>query len=379
MKKLAITAIVLAGGALAAWFISVQPTPEAAPGANQSGMAAPPEVAVMTVREQTVELAEELPGRVYPYRIAQIRPQVGGIVTVRHFDEGASVEAGEVLYQIDPSRYTAAVDSAQARVLSARADLKAAELRAERFEELRSTEAISQQQYDDAEVALDKARAGLALTQAELSRAELDLEYTRVYAPISGRIGRSYVSEGALVTTGQADPMAIVTQLDPVFVDISQSSSEHMQWRSNMSPDQKIRVTLRLGEGSTAHAHEGQLQFSDVLVDQSTGSVQLRALFPNPEATLLPGLFVTARLHLGSDQAVLIPQQALTRDESGAASVWVLQEGSVVTPRPVQVGRVVDDQWVIEEGLNPGDTLVVEGFQRITPGAAVTPVLAEAP
>lgn len=310
--------------------------------------------------------------------MAQIRPQVNGIIVKRLFTEGSDVTEGQHLYQLDPAVYQAAMSSADANLEHARASARVAELKYKRYKELLGTRAISQQDYDDADAALQQANAQVLVAQAAVATAKLNLSYTRVYAPIAGRIGKSLVTEGALVTAGQSQPLAVVTQLDPIYVDIEQSSAENAKLRSRLAGQDHVGVTI-VASGASPFPHEGTLEFSDVSVDESTGSVELRALFPNPEHALLPGTFVNATLHLGSETAIVVPQQVVGRDAEGKAQVWVVGDDDTVHQQQITTERAVGDEWVVIDGLKAGDVLVIEGVQRLSPGIKVVPHAQVAP
>lgn len=346
--------------------------------------AAPPpaEVVVQTLAGRTVPLVTDLPGRTAAYRVAEVRPQVTGIVQKRLFEEGGQVKAGQQLYQIDPATYQAALQSAQADVVKARATLKSVEAKAARYADLVKINAVSKQEYDDVTASQDQAKAQVMVAQAAVETARINVGYTKVYAPIDGVIGKSNVTEGALVTANQTTALATITQLDPIYVDVSQSTSELMRLRQAVAAGlvragqaDQAPVTLRLDGASAAYPHAGQLKFSDVTVDQSTGAVQVRAVFPNPDKLLYPGLFVRARVEQGSrDGALLVPQRALVRNPDGSAAVWVVGADNKVAPRPVTTAQVVGDSWLIDAGLAAGERIVVEGLQKIRPGAEIRPV-----
>jgi len=337
----------------------------------------PVEVTALAVSSGRVALTTELPGRTTAFRVAEVRPQVNGIILKRLFQEGSEVKAGQQLYQIDPATYQAAVNSAQADLVKARASLKSVEAKASRYQDLVRINAVSRQDYDDAIASLDQAKAQILVAEAAVQTARISLGYTKVFAPIGGRIGKSSVTEGALVTANQTTSLATITQLDPIFVDVSQSSSELMRLRRTITPDGSAAVaaapvTLTLDGTAQSYDLPGRLEFSDVTVDQTTGAVQLRAVFPNPRHELYPGLFVRARIEQGvKDQAILIPQKALVRGADGKSSVWVVGPDNKVAPRPVKVGQAVGDSWLVEEGLAAGDQVVTEGLQKIRPGAEV--------
>ena len=337
-----------------------------------------PVVTVMTVQSALVPLVTELPGRTTAYLIAELRPQVGGIVQQRAFTEGSEVRAGQLLYRIDAAPYQAAYDSAKANLARAEANLQVAKVTAERYAGLVSIQAVSKQANDDAQAALQLAQADIAAAKAALDKTRIDLDHTQVKSPISGRIGRSSVTQGALVTANQAAALATVQQLDPIYVDLTQSSADMLRIRRDLAAgtlqrntNKAVPVTLTLEDGSE-YGSEGSLAFSEVTVDESTGSVTLRAKFPNPKGVLLPGMYVRARLPQGvRSEAILVPHAALTRDPRGNALVMVVDAESKVQARPVKVVQSLDSQWVVTDGLQPGERIIVEGLQKIRPGASV--------
>ncbi len=340
------------------------------------GAGGPPEVAVVVVTPAPVTLSMELAGRTSPLRIAEVRPQVSGIILQRLFSEGTEVRAGQVLYQIDSAVYRAEVANAEAELARTEANVAPARLLAERYEELVRINAVSRQDYDDAAAALKKAEAEVAAARAELARARIDLDYTSIKAPISGRIGRSSVTDGALVSANQAAPLATIQQLDPIYVDVAQSSADLLRLKKNLAAGQirsngEARVNLVLEDG-TPYPLPGRLKFSEVTVEQSTGSVTLRALFPNPDQTLLPGMFVRALIPEGvQDQAILVPQRGVTRNPKGEAMVMVVGAEDKVEPRVIEVVRTVGDNWLVSKGLAAGDRVILEGIQRARPGTQV--------
>ncbi|ANQ83335.1 efflux RND transporter periplasmic adaptor subunit [Azoarcus olearius] len=352
-------------------------------GGQQAPAGAPPgggapTVGVVKVQSEAVALTTELPGRTAPYQIAEVRPQVTGIVKKRAFREGSEVKGGELLYQIDPATYQAAYDSAKASLARAEANLYTAKLKGERYADLSQINAISKQANDDAVAALKQAEADVAAARAAVDKARIDLEFTRVSAPIPGRIGRSSVTAGALVTANQADPLATVQQLDPIYVDVTQSSAELLALRRSLAEgklqragDNAARVQLVMEDGSLYPA-EGKLEFSEVSVDTGTGSVVLRAVFPNPKNDLLPGMYVRARFAQGVRQdAVLVPHAGVTRDARGNAVVMVVNGDNKVEARQVRAEQALADKWVVSEGLAAGDRVIVEGLQKVRPGADV--------
>ncbi|SDT24935.1 efflux RND transporter periplasmic adaptor subunit [Pseudomonas oryzae] len=323
-----------------------------------------PKVGVVTLEAQPFTLTSELPGRTAAFRVAEVRPQVDGIVHKRLFAEGSEVKAGQQLYQIDPATYQATLKSAEASVLSSRS-------LAERYQVLVKDQAVSRQQFDE-------ARAAQLQAEAALEKARIDLRYTRVLAPIGGRIGRSAVTEGALVSSGQSEALAVIQQLDPIYVDVTQPATELLRLRRELASgqlekagDTAARVELSLPDGST-YAHAGRLEFSEVSVDEGTGSVTLRAVFPNPEQELLPGMFVQARLQTGSKSAaILAPQQGVTRNPKGEAVAMVVNAENKVEVRTLKAERTAGSFWLVSEGLAPGDRLITEGLQFIKPGVEV--------
>jgi membrane fusion protein (multidrug efflux system) len=343
--------------------------------------AAPPEAGVITVQPERTVLTTELSGRITPHLIAEVRPQVGGIIQQRLFTEGADVKAGQVLYQIDPATFRAAFASARAALARAEANLAPARLREDRFRDLVKIKAVSQQEYDDAHAALLQAEAEVESARAAADSARINLDYTSVKAPISGRIGRSTVTTGALVTANQDAAMATIQQLDPVYVDVTQSTTDLLRLRQSLangllkngSPTQ-AQVKLLLEDG-TPYSQPGVMKFSEVTVEQSTGSVILRTLFPNPDQLLLPGMFARVIVEEGvNDQAILVPQRGVTRNPAGSAMVMVVGDGEKVEPRVIKVAKTVGDSWLVSEGLKAGDRVILEGIQRARPGTVVKAV-----
>ena len=346
-------------------------------GKGAPGASGPREVVIIKLEPRREGYTTALAGRSASFQVAEVRPQVGGILQQRLFTEGADVKAGQALYQIDPATYEAALDSAQAALMKAEANVTPARLKAERFRELLAIKAVSKQEYDDAQAAFKQAEADVAVNRAAVKTARINLEYTKVRSPISGRIGKSAFTPGALVTANQAQALTSVRQLDPVYVDITQSSQDLLRLRAQFtngelrSAAEEAPVRLKLENGAM-YPHEGRLQFTDVSVDESTGMVSLRALFPNPEHILLPGMYVRAVIAEGVDEnALLVPQRALRRDPKGQASVLLVDGGGKVDVRLVDVGRTVGDSWQVLSGLKPGDRVIVEGGQTVRPGMSV--------
>jgi len=369
-----LAAVVFAAGAM----MSGCDKPQAAAAAPKMG---PPEVGVVVVQPQQVALTTELPGRTSAYLVAEVRPQVGGIIQKRLFTEGSDVKAGQVLYQIDPRTYQAALSSAKAVLSKTEANVVPLRLKADRFKQLLAINAVSKQDYDDAAAAVKTAEAEIEAARANFETARINLDYTRVTAPISGRIGRSAVTDGSLATAGQANALSTIQKLDPVYVDVVQSSAEMLRLKQALAKgqlkkggDSQTRVRLVLEDGSP-YPLAGTLKFSDVTVDQTTGSVTVRTVFPNPKQVLLPGMYVRAILEEGvASDAILVPQQGVTRDQAGNATALVVGAGEKVEPRILKVSRTVGDKWLVEDGLQPGDRLIVEGIQKAKPGTQVKTV-----
>jgi membrane fusion protein (multidrug efflux system) len=340
-----------------------------------------PEVATVTIEPQKLELTTELPGRTSAYLVAEIRPQVNGIVQKRLFQEGSDVKAGQLLYQIDPAPFQVAYDSAKASLGKAEANLPSIRSRAERYKELIPDKAVSQQDYDDAAAAMDQARAEIEYWKAAVEAARINLDYTRVTAPISGRIGKSSVTDGALVTAYQPTSLATIQQLDPIYVDVTQSSAELLRLKRNLetgrlSTDKKNGRAVRiLLEDGTPYPLEGTLQFRDITVDAATGSFTLRIVVPNPEHLLLPGMFVRAVVQEGiAAQAILAPQQGVSRNPKGEPIALVVDEAGTVQQRMLKLDRAIGDKWLVSSGLAEGDRVIVEGMLNVRPGATVKAV-----
>lgn len=355
---------------------------EPAQGQMQAAQAVP--VGVIEMQSKPLTLTKELPGRVSASRIAEIRPQVNGIIQSRLFVEGAEVEKGQALYQIDPSTFEAQVATSKAAITKAEASISNAKAKSERYKELLSIKAVSQQDYDEADAAYKGAKADLLTAQAQLKTAQINLNYSKVLAPISGQIGKSNVTAGALVSANQATALATITQLDPIFVDLTQSSSELTRLKKAIAAGEldkdaalHSKVELKMEDGST-YQHKGVLKFSEVTVDPSTGSVTLRAEFPNPEKLLLPGMYVRAVVVEGvKSDAILAPQRGVSRNTKGEPTAMVVSKDNTVEARVLKTDRTIGSNWLVTEGLNNGDKLIVEGLQKIRPGAPVNPMPAE--
>lgn len=374
MKKLpivlAVAALVVLGGF---YYLSQEGHAEDSAAAAQGSAPPPQAVSVMSLKLEKVTFTQQLPGRVSPFRQSQVRPQVDGIITERLFDEGADVEKGQQLYQIDDARYKAALNSAIADLNSAKSSVKAVEAKAKRYEDLVGINAVSQQEYDDVKAEYDQAKAAIAVAQAAVDLAQVNLDYTKVYAPIAGRISRSFVTEGALVTANQSQNLATITQLDPVYIDMQQAGAEAMQLRTRVMDKASVPVSVILNEKTgEMYDHEGSLKFSEVTVDETTGSITLRALVDNPDDVLLPGLFVRTVMKLGEEEVLLVPQRATTRAADGSLSAWIVDADGKAQPRSIQVLRAFEDSWVVTSGLEAGDKVIVEGYQKVAAGAAVS-------
>ncbi|GAQ95695.1 membrane fusion protein, multidrug efflux system [Thermodesulfovibrio aggregans] len=340
-----------------------------------------PEVSVITVQTQEVLLTTELPGRTNPYRIAEIRPQVSGIILKRYFTEGSNVKAGDLLYQIDPAPYKAAYDNAVAALKRAEATLQSVKARYERYQELIKVNAISKQEFDDVKAQYEQTLSEIEALKAQVRNAQINLGYTKITAPISGRIGKSNVTEGALVTAYQPMELTRIQQLDPIYVDIPQSTKELRELERRLAEGRlkyagkeqnKVKIIL---EDGTVYPVEGTLQFKDVTVDPTTGSVTLRVIVPNPKGVLLPGMFVRAIVKEGINRhAILLPQQAVFRDPKGNPFVYIVDNENKVQIRPVKVDRAIEDKWLVSEGVSEGQQVIVEGVQKIMPGMPVKPV-----
>lgn len=336
----------------------------------------PASVTVVTLKSEPVTLTRELTGRVIPSLVAEIRPQVNGIVQKRLFDEGGAVKAGQVLYQLDDATYRADAGRARAAVARAEAGLEAARFKAKRAAELVKIRAISEQDNEDAIATLRKAEADVGVARAELEMASILLGYSQITSPISGRIGKSVVTQGALVTANQDEPLVTVQQMDPMYVDLTQSSAEWLQLQKHIAGNrlndtENVPVTLLLEDGST-YPQQGELAFSEVSVEPSTGSYGLRVVVKNPDSLLLPGMYVRALIATGArPDGVLAPQQGITRDPKGNATAMVVNKDSQVEVRTVAVSQAVGDKWLVESGLAAGDKVIVQGLQKIQPGMTV--------
>ncbi len=344
-----------------------------------------PQVVVFTVNPAALPMSAELPGRTNAYQVADVRPQVGGLIQKRLFVEGSDVKAGTALYQIDPATYQAAYNSAKAALSKAKANLLTAGPKAARYKELVAIEGVSRQEYDDAVAAFEQAKADVESATAALETANINLKYSTVTAPISGRTSRSTVTAGALVTAGQADALTTVQQLDPMYVDVTQSSTDLLRLKRQMADgslkkvgDGQAKVDLILPDG-TKYGVSGKLQFAGVSVDPTTGNVVLRALFPNPKGELLPGMYVRAQLETGVDEkAITVPQVGVTRNQKGQATALILNKENKVEQRVLTTSGTIGNDWLVTSGLAAGDRVIVEGLQKVKPGAPAVAVPAKA-
>ncbi len=347
-------------------------------GKDQAGPPPPPEVSVITLKPRAVEITDQLPGRTTAFRVAEVRPQVTGVVQKRLFTEGTEVKAGEQLFQIDAGSYRAALSSAQAALKRAEAQAVTAKLLAERYEPLIAANAVSKQENDEAIAANARAEADVASARAAVDAARINVVYTQVLSPISGRIGRTMITEGALVTSGQQAPLVTVQQLDPIYVDITQSSTEMLRLQRQFANGELVKdetnqaeVSLTLEDGSR-YPERGRLKVSEASVDPSTGSVVLRAVFPNPRRELLPGMFVRAQLSQGTRSAALmVPQRGVAHNPRGEATVLIVDKDEKVAERVVTADRAIAGEWLITSGLAPGDRVIVDGLQKAKPGSPV--------
>jgi membrane fusion protein (multidrug efflux system) len=340
----------------------------------------PPEVAVLTLRTQPVVIVTELPARTTAFRVAEVLPQVSGVILKRLFVEGSQVKAGQQLYQIDPAPFQASYESAQASLQRAQAAAISSRLLAQRYKPLSEARAVSQQDYDNAVASQDQAAADVASARAALESARINLAYTKMFAPISGRTGRSSVTEGALVSANQTNALVVIQQLDPIYVDATQASKVLLHLQRAFSEgqlkkvgDEQAEAKLIL-EDSSAYPLSGKLQFTEVTVDTGTGSVTLRAVFPNPQSILLPGMFVRERLEEGvNEKGLLVPQRAVSHNSLGEATVTIVGDDNKATLRVVKTDRAMGDQWLVSAGVSPGDKVIMVGIQSVRPGSVVHP------
>jgi len=339
----------------------------------------PPEAGYVVVQAKAVPLMIELPGRTSAYETSDVRPQVSGVIQARLFTEGSIVQKGQTLYQIDPSLYRAAASQAQANLQAAQATREAATVKAERYKPLAQMQAVAQQDYTDALAAARQASASVAQNRAALETARINLRFTRVPAPITGRIGRSLFTTGALVTAGQADPLTTIQRLDPIYVDVQQSSSDLLQLRQSLASNKGVvpsSATVRLKlENGTDYPYAGKVEFAEEMVDPATGAVTLRARFPNPNGLLLPGMYVRAQFSQATTQnGILVPQAGVSRDVQGRATVMLVGPGNKPVSRTIVAEQTVGPDWLVTAGLKPGDKVIVEGLGKLKPGKPIRPV-----
>lgn len=368
-----------------AWLLWPKSAPDNAQGMMGGyGAQGPVPVETIRVKQQSVDMTMQLPARVVAYRQSEVRPQVSGIIEERLFEQGSLVEKGQKLYQLDDARYIANLKSAEADLQNARAQLKTIKTRAKRIRSLEAQKAVSQQDLDDVEAQLSQAEAGIAVAQANVDLQKINIEYAQIKAPISGRIGQTFLTEGALVSSGQDQPLAIITQLSPVYVDMQVSADRAQRVMSLLSQQQRAketqdseeqtpqenRLTVSIPQNN-GESLTGYLEFSDVVVEQSTGAITLRAVIENEPVNLLPGMFVTASLQLGTSEDILVPQRATSRNPLGGLDVWVVNDDNTATKKTLQSRQAYQDQWIIENGIQAGEELVVVGYQKLQPGAEV--------
>lgn len=346
--------------------------------APQQGQMPPASVSAMEVKSENVTITRELPGRTVAFMMAEVRPQVSGIIKERLFEEGSTVEAGQPLYQLDDATYTANYNMAKANLEAAKASLSIAQTEAERSKSLLESKAVSKQEYDTDQAALQQAEAQLAVAEASLASSKVDYDRSRVTSPLTGKIGRSSVTQGALVTANQSDPLAQITQLDPMYVDIAQSSSELLRTRRAIAQGEllgvEMPVTILLEDGST-YEHTGKIAFSEVNVDTSTGSYTLRVVVPNPDELLLPGMYVRAVIGEGiRENGILVPQSAVSRTPTGATVVMVVGADGTANSRVIETSQSIGNKWLVKSGLVAGDKIITNGLQKVRPGAKVNVV-----
>ena len=348
-------------------------------GTKKEAAPLPPEAGFVVVKAQAVPLMVELPGRTSAFETSEVRPQVSGVVQARLFTEGSIVHKGQTLYQIDPSLYRASVNQAQANLQAAQATHEAAAVKADRYKPLAQMQAVAAQDYTDALAAARQANASIAQNRAALETARINLRFTRVPAPITGRIGRSLFTTGALVTSGQADPLTTIQRLDPIYVDVQQSSADLLQLRQSLASNKGVvpssaTVHLKLENGS-AYPYAGTVEFAEEMVDPATGAVTLRARFPNPQGLLLPGMYVRAQFSQATTQnGILVPQAGVSRDVQGRATVMLVGPDNKAVPRAIVAEQTVGPDWLVTAGLKPGDKVIVEGLGKVKPGQLIRPV-----
>ncbi|WP_293762329.1 efflux RND transporter periplasmic adaptor subunit [uncultured Paraglaciecola sp.] len=336
----------------------------------------------MTIEPKIIAMTKELPGRVKAFKTAEIRPQVSGIIQSRFFEEGSLVEEGQQLYQIDPARYEADYQSTNANLQNIKAQRELSLALQSRYRSLMKTNAVSEQEFDSAKASVAQAKAAVALARAEVKTAKINLDYTKVYAPISGYISPSTVTDGALVTAQQQAALATIRQLDPVYVDLSQSAADAKTLQQSLvtsrmtkGEDAKFEVTLLFGNNDYVYPHKGSLYATDLAVDENTGTIRLRSVFPNPNAALLPGMFVRATIDkMATQETIIVPQKAVSIQADGSKSVWIVDTNNIASKRAVITNSTYKNNWVIKSGLKTGDTVIVLGAMMLQPGSKVDPI-----
>lgn len=346
--------------------------PSSVPDPNAQKQAIP--VTGLTLQKQAFDPQKSVPGRIVPIEVAELRPQVNGIISKRFFEEGSFVKEGDQLYQINPAPYEAAFNSAQANIMKAKANLNLAQLKGNRGDKLIKEKVISTQDYDDIVAQLAQAKADLGIAEASLEATKIDLNYTKVHAPISGHIGKSELTKGALVTANQAIPLALITQMDPIYVDLTLPIHDFIQLRPFLAHPKNIKLLLFLENKLTPYPYEGKIQFTDITVNETTNSILLRTLFPNPQKILLPGLFVNAKIQLAATESILIPQRAVIHNPDGSANVWIIKNQNnqtIAQPQTIKLEQAIGDDWLVKDGISAGDTVVLSGVQKLKPGSVV--------
>jgi membrane fusion protein (multidrug efflux system) len=330
-------------------------------------------VTTLTLQKKPIEIQQSLPGRIVPHEVAELRPQITGIISQRYFTEGSFVKQGQQLYQIDPAPYEAAYNSAVANLNKANANFQLADVNGRRATKLVNDNAISVQDYDNAMAQLAQAKADVGVAKAAVETAKINLNFTKMYAPISGHIGKSDLTKGALVTANQANALATITQMDPIFVDLTLPIHDFTKIYPYLIHPNHPKLLLFIENKPKPYPHEGKIQFTDITVSETTNSVLLRTLFPNPNQILLPGLFINVDIRFGTVESILIPTPAVIHNPDGSASVWLINNKNQVHPKTIQVGHIVDHQWVVHSGVNVGDKIVLSGVQHLKPGALIHP------
>lgn len=368
-----LVALVAAGYAHYLGYFSLEKRATSSPSAQAAGSPPPVAVSTLTLQPEPVRQTLILPGRVTAVRQAEVRPQVSGVLLSKTFEEGAQVKQGDLLYQLDAERYRAAYAKAQADLKSARTTINLVESRAKRYSELVATGAVSQQTYEDAQMQLEQAYASIEVAQAQMELSRINLDYTEIRAPISGIIGRSLVTEGALVTENQSEPLARITQLDPIFVDMQLPAEQRPRLQRYASGEGSLRVSVIADAEWTTELPAGELLLSEVVIDPGTDSLALRARFPNPSQHLLPGQFLRVEIQDEAREALLVPQRATQRTPQGGMTAWIVDADSNAQPVPIEITGAHGESWILRSGLSAGDQVIVTGYQKVRPGSAVQP------